>query len=422
MSLNRATPGQHGLRTSAPAGRAGLVCVLALAGAACAAAGEETGGGRGGRGGTSAGGSAGGGSGAGGAAGDDFGSPGPAPMSDRPPPPSTVDVGAGEECAAEGSQAESEVRPVDIIWAVDSSSSMFPILDAMAMQMNNLVNTVTMAAIDVRIIMITAPWREDLIFSEPMVGNPVLCVGAPVGSGACPDDSNPPGYTHVTQCTTDMNEGCWVGSHNALQRFQDAYPVYMGTLRDNSIKYFGVVSDDTAGDTMDFAGQANAFEAWVSTLGPPGAFDGWKFFGIISPALGGAYQMLADRTGGTTGVLSLTPGDYTALFMMLAQTVTSKKELACEWAIPAIPESAGQFDKRKVNVTYSPGDGSPPTQFGKVPSMAECAMAAMGGWYYDDDNAPTKVLVCPQNCDVMKADFNGRVDVLFGCSTVDAPL
>lgn len=402
------------------AARVGLACALALTGA-CAAAGEDAGGGRGGRGGAEATGRAGGG-GSGGGGGDDFGSVDPGtPMTTRPPPPTTVDVGE-DECAAAGSQAESEVRPVDIIWAVDSSSSMFPILDAMAMQMNNLVNVVTMAAIDVRIIMITAPWREDLIFSKPIVGTPVLCVGAPVGSGTCPDDSNPPGYTHVTQCTTDMLEGCWVGSHNALQRFQDAYPVYMGTLRDNSIKYFGVVSDDTAGDTLDFTGQADAFQAWVSTLGPPGAFDGWKFFGIVSPSTGGAYQMLADRTGGTTGVLSLTPGDYTALFMMLAQTVTSKKELACEWAIPTIPDGAGQFDKRKVNVTYSPGDGSAPTQFGKVPSMTECAMAAAGGWYYDDDNAPTKVVVCPQNCDVMKADFEGRVDVLFGCSTVEAPL
>lgn len=393
-----------------------LACAVTALGA-CAAAGEDTGGGRGGRGGTDASGSGGGsGEGTAGSAGTGFGNGPTGGMSAMPPKLPPVQT-MFEDCAAAGATAKNEIRPVDIIWAIDSSPSMGLIIDAMEMQLNTLATTVTAAGIDVHIVLLSARLNEDPIFGNPIPGSYVVCVMPPVGSGNCEDDTKLPGYHHLVNGCGDT---CWVGSHNALGRLVGGYPDYASDLRPNSIKYFGAVTDDTANDTLDFKAAADKFIADISAnpVGTPGA--DWKFFAIINPSTGGAYQMLADQTGGITGTVGAGQ-DYSALFNMLAATVTETSQLTCEWAIPPIPDGAGQFNKFKVNVTYSPGSGGAPMQFGKLEEK-DCAAAPMGGWHYDDEDAPTKVMVCPQTCDTLKADLTGKVDVLFGCDTVKAPI
>lgn len=395
-------------------GALGTTIVLACAAAAlgaCAAAGDSPGSGRGGRTGGGGSSSSTGTAGSAGGAGTGFGNNTAMPPEDMHVPVNTV-IEMGEECAAAGATAKNEIRPVDIIWAIDSSPSMGLVIDAMEMQMNTLVTTVTGAGIDVHIIFISAEQGEDPIFNLPT--GPVICIMPPVGSGNCANDTNLPVYHHV------MGDCCWVGSHNALSRIIEVYPMYMSSLQPNSLKYFGAVTDDTAGDTLDFKSQADKFVMNAATInaGEPGI--DWKFFGIINPSTGGAYQMLADLTGGMTGMIGAGQ-DYSALFNMLAQTVTETSQLTCEWAIPPIPDGAGQFNKFKVNVTYSPGSGGAPMQFGKL-EQTQCAGAPEGGWHYDDEDAPTKVMVCPQTCDTLKKDLTGKVDVLFGCDTVKAPL
>jgi hypothetical protein len=392
---------------------AALGCALAALGA-CAAAGDSAGTGRNsGREGSGASGKGGSSAGTGGgAAGMDFGNNEAGMGPEAPHVPVNTVIEMGKECAATGATAKNEIRPVDIIWAIDSSPSMTLVIDAMAMQMNTLVSTVTAAGISVHIIFISAEQREDPIFNLPT--GPVICIMPPVGSGNCANDSNPPTYLHV------MGDCCWVGSHNALNRIIDTYAMYMSALQPGSIKYFGAVTDDTAGDTLDFKSQADKFIADAAGIGAGMPGVDWKFFGIINPSTGGAYQMLADQTMGMTGMIGAGQ-DYSALFNMLAQTVTTTSQLSCEWAIPEIPEAAGMFNKFKVNVTYTPGSGGAPMQFGKL-EEAQCAAAPEGGWFYDSEDAPTKVVVCPQTCDTLKADLMGKVDVLFGCDTVKAPL
>jgi len=88
--------------------------------------------------------------------------------------------------------------------------------------------------------------------------------------------------------------------------------------------------------------------------------------------------------------------------------------VACEYIIPK-PE-AGVIDKGKVNVQYTPGGVGTPNLLPKVANAGACP-ANGDGWYYDDDNAPTKVILCPSTCATVKQDPNARVDVLFGCTT-----
>jgi len=91
------------------------------------------------------------------------------------------------------------------------------------------------------------------------------------------------------------------------------------------------------------------------------------------------------------------------------------KALDCQWKIP--PPPAGQtLDPSKVNLQMTNAAGVA-TRYGHVASVADCARA-VDGWYYDNPSNPTQVLVCPNTCETLKAAVGARVDLLFGCATV----
>jgi hypothetical protein len=90
--------------------------------------------------------------------------------------------------------------------------------------------------------------------------------------------------------------------------------------------------------------------------------------------------------------------------------------LPCRYAVP-MPD-AGVADTDKLNVTYAPGggDGGAST-VPRVDSPASCGAAA--GWFFDGDgDNATTIDVCPATCGALRADPDGRVDVVIGCETV----
>jgi hypothetical protein len=88
--------------------------------------------------------------------------------------------------------------------------------------------------------------------------------------------------------------------------------------------------------------------------------------------------------------------------------------LPCAYQIPDPPEGE-DLDFNQVNVQYTPGDGGQPVIIGKVDGEAACG--PNGGWYYDNPAAPAQILLCPATCDIVSADTDGVVDVVFGCAT-----
>lgn len=89
--------------------------------------------------------------------------------------------------------------------------------------------------------------------------------------------------------------------------------------------------------------------------------------------------------------------------------------LACEYVMPT--DEGGKVDPTKVNVTYTPGgDAGAPVTLAQVANKAACNTTT-GGWYYDDPNNPTKIVVCDVNCAQFKNDTSGEVDILLGCKT-----
>lgn len=321
---------------------------------------------------------------------------------------------AGGGCAAVSQTAENKVLPVDIIWAIDTSDSMVNELQAVQDNMNIFASSILNQGIDVHVVVIAKPGKPDggTIFNP----DPGLCIGAPLATGVCPGGSKPPAYQHVEDS---------VGSNNALNKIINNYSKYKGTLRQNAVKYFSVVSDDDATDGPN--NSAAAFINSVSTL-DPGWFDSWKFFGVFCTGACGVFLACADtgkvyndlvaQKGGIAGDLcGGNSNGFAAVFTALAQTVIQGKQLDCAWGIPA-PPPGQTFDQTKVNVNYTPSGGKPGPIY-HVNTIADCG--PMGGWYYDDNAKPTEVRVCPNTCSTIKTDQGGKIDILFGCDTQDVP-
>jgi hypothetical protein len=89
--------------------------------------------------------------------------------------------------------------------------------------------------------------------------------------------------------------------------------------------------------------------------------------------------------------------------------------LGCVYKLPSPDGGTPDFDK--VNVQYTPGDGSAAQVFPRKDDQGSCPVTG-NGWYYDNPSAPTLINLCPATCDMVRNDSSGQVDVLLGCKTI----
>jgi hypothetical protein len=305
--------------------------------------------------------------------------------------------GAVPSCASSSAMAMTMRQGADIIFAVDSSGSMDEEIVFVQENLNRFSQQIVMSGVDARVIMLAD--QDD------------VCVGAPLGSGGCPADSNPPRYIHVDEK---------VGSNDALNVYVDSFPSYRAHLRPGTRKVFVVISDDDATDGPN--NSAAAFRAAVQQLDAT-LFADWAYSGIFcfdecddAAAIGTVHAELVRLTGGVSGDLCLQ--DFAPVFDQLAKAIITGAELACEWDIPA-PPAGGMLDLGSVNVRYLDSAGSE-AKLGKVSSAADCPNFK-NGWYYDNEQAPTKILACPQTCTSMRESGVSKVEVLFGCKSEPPP-
>jgi hypothetical protein len=115
------------------------------------------------------------------------------------------------------------------------------------------------------------------------------------------------------------------------------------------------------------------------------------------------------RAGGTDQAFLTDGGDVTSSFVDALSNI-SNRDLDCEYRIPE-PPAGLKLDTQKVQVIYTPASGSP-EEVPSVTSLAACADAKNGGWYYDMPGSPSKITVCPCTCARFQA---GHVDVRLGC-------
>jgi hypothetical protein len=146
--------------------------------------------------------------------------------------------------------------------------------------------------------------------------------------------------------------------------------------------------------------------------------------GVVAPAdvvtATGNLKAIA-TAGGTTNpyVISATSRNVPQEFLNALDAIRTTT-LGCEYRLPA--PAAGTLDFTRVNVQYTAGNGQSRT-IANVPDKAACD-PARGGWYYDiapgsaPGARPSSIIVCDPTCGELRADQQGRVDIVLGCQTI----
>jgi hypothetical protein len=326
--------------------------------------------------------------------------------------------GGFEECTGVSETAVPELQPADIIIAVDTSGSMSEESDEVQANLNSFASIIDASGVDAHVVLIS---------------DATVCIPAPLGSGQCAGaDSNLPVYRHVVNV---------VNSTDGLQVMLDTYPMWKDSLRPGATKTFFIVTDDNS------ALSAGDFTNALLALDPP-TFQGFKFdaicaqsdplecFGLSCPAgnaccyspigfgcdsyaaeEGTVYAQLTAQTGGI--LADLCAQDFDPIFQSMAEGVVTSSQLSCVYNIPPPPQGE-TLNPDQVNVTYTPGGGGNDVPIYNVPGGLN-ACGANGGWYYDDPQNPTQILVCPSTCATLQNDPAGAVDVVFGCDTEVVP-
>lgn len=346
-------------------------------------------------------------------------------------------------CSAISAEATPAMQPADIIMAVDTSGSMGEESKMVRDQLNAFSQQIMASGIDVRVIMIAE--EPDMPWPFPPHGCmgficEGVCIDPPLGSGSCPDDENPPHYFHIklTDPADEVICGCDVGdwwdvySTDGLNIIYHSYNDWGPLLRDGATKSFVIITDDDAsqlpygpygGGGGAGTGDPDLFISDVTALDPVMLAE-WKMHGIYCftecpPAAseGVTWRYVIEQTGGVHG--DLCQQDFQPVFDELATAIIiGSGVLDCQWLIPP-PPPGEELDPNKVNVKFTAGDGTEYIIY-HVDSAADCD-PVRGGWYYDDNDNPTTIILCPASCDLVQADPEGRIDILFGCATEPLP-
>lgn len=113
------------------------------------------------------------------------------------------------------------------------------------------------------------------------------------------------------------------------------------------------------------------------------------------------------HAGSGTSAFVVAGGDQSAFSAKLQEI----RELvsACNLGVPAPPQ--GRFDLEGTELVITDASGRP-TTLPRVDDEAGCGSSS--AWYYDDNDSPTMINLCPEGCALARA-AKGRTDVLYQC-------
>ncbi len=318
-----------------------------------------------------------------------------------------------EDAACVGKEVAAIKPPVDIVMVVDQSGSMSNEILQVKANINKLSEQLNKAYLDYRVVMIAR------------VGNDSygVCVPPPLGGPDC--KSNAPIFRASNQ---------EVQSTDALTRILQTWDSLLPSLgwrdmmREESTKVFIPVTDDNATAPKPVAPAVSVAQQFDAELLSRSAAFGnatkrrYRFYPICGASAsdpystcgtgmvnaGSTYIELAKMTGGKN--FPLCASDFGPLFIDIAKSLAS--DLACELTLPPPPDGA-TLDHDKVNVLYTPSDGSPAVLVAQDASKP--CEAGANGWQYDADK--TKIVLCGDACAKVKDDLGAKVNIQFGCKT-----
>ncbi len=320
--------------------------------------------------------------------------------------------GGFDECFGDEKSAKPALEAADIIFAIDTSGSMGEESGFVNEKMNAFSQQIIDSGVDVRVVMLAEP---PIAFPFPLpITPPGICIDAPLGSGNCPDDANPPLYYHPSS---------EIGSSDSLQVIYDLFPSYGDVLREDANTYLIIITDDNYAPNTSLSDpilDAQDFITRWTALAPT------KLTGFMAHAIycfsgsgdcvqkGQVYEDLVNATaGGIHG--DLAQQDFQPIFDAVAdQVIINAGALPCEYVIPAPPDGEA-LDPNQVNVVFTDG-ANVEHEIYKVDGAGDCDPVD-GGWYYDNPANPTKIILCPATCDVVSNDPDATMDIVFGCAT-----
>ncbi len=116
------------------------------------------------------------------------------------------------------------------------------------------------------------------------------------------------------------------------------------------------------------------------------------------------------EAGNTKAAILINVGNPEETQTQFTNTVNDIRlsSISCELNIPA-PPSGQTLDFDKINVGYTPADGS-------KQALTYDSSCASSGWKFDNEAAPSKIVLCASTCTALKNDPKGTVGVEFGCA------
>jgi hypothetical protein len=372
-------------------------------------------------------------------------------------------------CAGGSSSASIKKKPIDIIIAIDNSSSM----TGEIVQVQNLINTnfadiMAASGIDYRVIMFSR--YGDVNIAVGGSDHPI-CVKKPLGGNDClapsiePLTLNAPRFYHYSADVGSLDSLCMLlGTYNKPDEAATDGRLWTAKaangwsqwLREDAFKVFMEITDDDAsctsygysfkdlGTTAGGTAVAAAFDKellalspaqfgtasarnyiWHSIVGlkanspattawPASAAMTTTTCGTGSEGPGTGYQGLSVLTGGLRYPICQN-STFDSIFNAIATEVVTTASASCDYAI----DMSMSFDPNLATLIYSTVTKQGADQSTKLTRVANAAACVANAWYYDA--ASLTVKLCQTTCDTVKADANARVWAEIACPTNVTP-
>jgi hypothetical protein len=270
--------------------------------------------------------------------------------------------------------------PVDVVWVIDDSLSMLDDITRVQQNMAAFASSLIMAGLDYHII---------------VLNEPALTLGAAWDANQLHVDP-----TRFFPLSVIAWNDCYTPA-------VDSFAQWSSHLRPDASLHFIMVTDD------------NSFMSWTDfQTRMSGLLSGRHFtvHAIVDPPQhcltssqpGSVYWEGAMATGGQQR--SICEADWTPTFAAIQDSIRATAVIPCQYAIPE-PTGGATYDRSKVNVQYVANGTT--TRFMRKPSMDGCGSDQ--GWYYDNPQNPTQVLLCPAACTFAEKQ-GGSINVEFVCN------
>ena len=253
--------------------------------------------------------------------------------------------------------------------------------------------------------------KVGLSFFPPETGaetcNPAVYRNLPVPIDALPDNVIPLqtalASAKPTGSATPMLGGL-DGAFDAMRSFIAKEPDHQG-----------IVILVTDGDPTQCGTVTDVAHAAAHAVAPPADLPSIRTFTIGMAGASFASLDQIAKSGGTPKSFNVGTGLAAQQGLLDALDTIRAGLVACEYRLPIPPASDGILDIESVTLEFKPGPNDPTISIRKVADASKC-VATTGGYYYDDPNDPSRVVLCPASCSQVRAGtVEAKVELLFGC-------